>query len=245
MHISLAQRLIRDVALPSLARDLLRAQWGAFLLGSIAPDARVSSGIERSNTHFFEYGPQIDPPPDKAMLNRFPELARQAIEDDTRAVFIAGYAAHLAMDEIWCTDILFPMFVNGGDWGTRETKFLVLHLLLADLDRRDRSLIPPEDYDALAAAIPKGWLPFMTDEGLVAWRNIIAEQLAPGGKNRTTEILGNRVGLAPEMLDATIDDPQKMQELTWNHVPPPRVAAAEEAMYVRSRDAVITYLSGT
>ena len=37
MHMALAQRLIADPALPGATRDLLRASWGTFLLGSIAP----------------------------------------------------------------------------------------------------------------------------------------------------------------------------------------------------------------
>src|SRR5258708_32907601 len=136
MHMALAERLIHDPELPEPEHALLRASWGAFVLGSIAPDARVSSGMERGSTHFFEYQPKVDPPAVTAMLQRHAELQRAAISDETRAAFIAGYAAHLAMDEIWCTDLLFPMFIHGGDWGDRTTKFLVLHALLAYLDRR-------------------------------------------------------------------------------------------------------------
>ena len=40
MHMALAERLIADPVLPAGLRDLLVSNWGAFLLGSIAPDAR-------------------------------------------------------------------------------------------------------------------------------------------------------------------------------------------------------------
>ena len=63
MHMALARRLIADPSLPTTIRDLVQSAWGAFLLGSIAPDARISSGLDRANTHFFEYQPVIDPPP--------------------------------------------------------------------------------------------------------------------------------------------------------------------------------------
>ena len=84
MHLAFAKRLISDKTLPGSAHALLEASWGAFLLGSIAPDARVSSGLERSQTHFFEYLPKIDPPPVDVMLTRHAELKRSAIADDLR-----------------------------------------------------------------------------------------------------------------------------------------------------------------
>src|SRR6266436_5852158 len=75
MHMALAERLITDPVLPAGVRDLLVSNWGAFLLGSIAPDARVSSGIDRVGTHFFEYVPHIDPSAVQVMMMRHPELA--------------------------------------------------------------------------------------------------------------------------------------------------------------------------
>src|SRR5262249_4134761 len=177
MHMALAERLIHDPEWPGLVGSLLRASWGAFLLGSIAPDARVSSGMERGSTHFFEYQPKVEPPAVTAMLQRHAELQRTAITDEVRASFVAGYAAHLAMDEIWCTDLLFPVFIHGGDWGDRATKFLVLHAVLAYLDHRDRELLPESHYGQLAGAEPHGWLPFMEDSALIVWRDTIAKQL--------------------------------------------------------------------
>ena len=35
-------------------------------------------GIERADTHFFQYGPQIDPPPYVVLLERFPMLRAAA-----------------------------------------------------------------------------------------------------------------------------------------------------------------------
>src|SRR5260221_4240641 len=102
MHMALAKRLLADGTFPEPARKFLAANWGPFLLGSVAPDARVSSGMDRAATHFFEYAPIIDPPPVQAMLARHPELVRSAILDDEQAAFVAGYAGHLSMDEVWC-----------------------------------------------------------------------------------------------------------------------------------------------
>src|SRR5579859_4145119 len=111
MHMALAERLIVDFTLPRPVCDVLSANWGAFLFGSIAPDARVSSGLQRADTHFFEYSPRVEPPPVAAMLNAHPQLRRPALAEDAHAAFIAGYATHLAMDAVWCTELFFPMFI--------------------------------------------------------------------------------------------------------------------------------------
>src|SRR5882724_7305584 len=124
MHMALAERLLADPALPPAEHDLLADHWGAFLLGSIAPDARVSSGLDRVSTHFFEYLPKVDPPAVTAMLTRHPDLRRDQIDDAGRVAFVAGYAAHLAMDQVWCTDLLFPAFFHS-DWADNSTKLLV------------------------------------------------------------------------------------------------------------------------
>jgi hypothetical protein len=244
MHMALAERLIHDPDLPDDVCNILKAAWGAFLLGSIAPDARVSSGIDRAGTHFFEYAPVISPRPIAAMLTQFPQIARSAIIDAAQVAFVAGYIAHLTMDEVWCTELLFPTFINGLQWPNRETSFLVLHILLSYMDQRDLGLLPPTHYPAMASTAPRNWLPFMTDEGITVWRDTVASQLAPEGGSRTNEILGQRIHWTPEQMKEAINDPHKMAELVWHFVPEDRLAEVEQAMYSATRDAVIAYVKG-
>ena len=94
MHLAFAQRVIDDSALPMAYRETLTApeNWGAFLLGSVAPDARVSSGIRRADTHFFEYTPTIPVPPFTVMLERFPDCHR-TIGDSCQSPNTARIAA--------------------------------------------------------------------------------------------------------------------------------------------------------
>lgn len=245
MHIALAHRLISDARLSGPVHDLLCAEWGAFLLGSIAPDARVSSGINRADTHFFEYRPVIEPPPAVAMLNRYPELRRGSVQDNAMAAFIAGYAGHLAMDETWCTELLFPCFVEADGWQPPAERNLALHLLLGYLDERDRARIPESDYPALAAASPDHWLPFISDEALAGWRDLIASQLAPGAASQTLEILSKRVAIPAARLAQYVGSAAEMQARLWVHVPPQRIPAAEEAMYAATFRAVIDYLAAS
>jgi hypothetical protein len=245
MHMALARRLLADPALPTSAREFLSAHWGAFLLGSIAPDARVTGGVDRVSTHFFDYTPIIDPPPAKAMISQHPDLMRSVINNDAQTAFVAGYLGHLSMDEVWSTALLMPHFLHGGDWADKRTKFLVLHLLLADLDQRDIQFLPADYYDSLMQPAPHRWLPFMPDENLRIWRDTIAAQIAPNGYSRTNEILGQRVGLPESEITALLADQAEMDRLTWANVPRDMLAQVEEMMYAAVYATVIAYLDET
>jgi hypothetical protein len=242
MHMAFAHRVMTDGLLPSHARSLIAAQWSAFLLGSIAPDARVSSGIRRADTHFFEYEPVIAVPPITAMLTQYPTLARPDIRDDAHAAFIAGYGAHLAMDEIWCTALLFPKFMML--WNGSFSSFQMLHMLLGYLDARDLATLPAStDHPALASATPQSWLPFVPDTALIDWRDLIAAQIAPDGKNRTVEILSQRIKMSPDEMAAFIASAEKMDTHLWQNVPHALIAEVEAAMYERARGVLIDYLT--
>lgn len=243
MHMALARCLLSDPQLPRAAHDLLQAEWGAFLLGSIAPDARVSSGFDRVHTHFFEYGPVIDPPPVAAMLARHPDLRRPAIQDETRAAFVTGYVAHLAMDAVWCTAVLYPRFLHDDSWAMPRTRSLLYHMLLGLLDQRDRSRLQDDDYRQLSSTAPDHWLPFISDEGLCGWRDAVASQIAPGASSLTLSILGQRIGMQASEMAAFVENEARMAPL-WQAVPPTHLAAVEEATYSATRQAVTRYLAG-
>lgn len=243
MHMALAHRLISDPVLPDSHRNLLRQVWGPFLLGSIAPDARVSSGMSRADTHFFEYVPDIDPPPVTAMLQRHPSLCASEISDNQRRAFVAGYAAHLTMDEGWCSDLLYPVFIEDGTWAKQSMRFLLLHIVLSTLDARDRALLSESDYEHLAATTPDHWLPFMSDEALIGWRDTIAPQLAPGGRSLTVDILASRMSMTADALVEQIHAGETIG-LFWQRVPPEQLAEVEEHMYTATRATIIDYLNG-
>lgn len=238
MHMALAQRLSHDPDLPESVHSLLAPAWGAFLLGSIAPDARLSSGVERADTHFFRYGPVIDPPAVTAMLRRYSGLRREAITDKTRAAFVAGYAAHLAMDETWCVRLLFPYFMLEA----LPNRMRLFHMLIGYLDRRDRAQIPASYYPLLRDVAPQGWLPFIDDAALIAWQGKVAAQLAPGGESQTMAILSKVINLRAEELAAAIDSETRMHAV-WTHISPENIAHIETIMYSVVRETLTAYVS--
>lgn len=239
MHIALADRLLADSAMPKPVHQALAQAWGAFLLGSIAPDARVSSGLARGATHFFEYHLPLDLPPAVKLLRMFPALRCGNLSSAAQRAFIAGYAAHLAMDAAWFTEML-PYFSR--DWAAPPLRNILLHMLLCHLDARDRLRLAEGDYTALKSATPQAWLPFMADADLSAWRDLIADQLAPNAHSRSLEILGSRIRLSAAEMQAFLADEAQMQPL-WQNIPPSAIAAVEVAMYESVRATVSAYFA--
>jgi hypothetical protein len=175
------------------------------------------------------------------MLGRHPELRRPALTDAARIAFVAGYVAHLAMDEVWCTDILFPCFF--ASWGTPRQRLVALHVLLAYLDNRDLKTLPAADYGQLRDATPQSWLPFIGDSDLAVWRDVVAHQLGPDGSNQTFDILGKRWGLPPPngcLCGRRAPD----AETVWANVQPQQVAHVESAMYGSVLKTVTDYMTG-
>ncbi|PJF36036.1 MAG: hypothetical protein CUN49_07520 [Candidatus Thermofonsia Clade 1 bacterium] len=239
MHIALADRLIADPELSPTARAVLEQAWGAFLLGSIAPDARVSSGLARSQTHFFDYGTLLDMSPACKLLRAFPRLRYSALSDPAQRAFVAGYAAHLAMDATWFVEML-PHFSR--DWASATRRSVLLHALLGHLDARDRACLAEGDYSALKNAVPRAWLPFISDADLCVWRDLIADQLAPRAPSRTLEILGSRICMSAAQLQALLANETEMR-LLWQNIPPSLIASVEVAMHASVRQTVNAYFA--
>ncbi len=245
MHLALAERLHRDLTLPLSVRATLTNtpdMWGAFLLGSVAADARVTSQIRRSETHFYEYAAVLMPPPVEVMFARYPSLKREALHDPQQRAFVAGYVGHLTMDQVWCETMLFPHFVNAIPtiWRNQSESMWAFHLLLTHLDEQDRVALTERTQEALSNAAPHGWLPFMSDVDLTVWRDTIAAQLLPGAHSRTTEVLGKAAGVGAEVLARAVAEDMG---LVWKGVSKERVAAVEEAMDQAVRAAVVAYLT--
>lgn len=239
MHIAFAHRFIQEPAVPLPIRATLREHWGPFLLGSIAADARVSSGLQRADTHFFDYQAQLVPPPHQVMLATHPTLRASAVQSASQRAFIAGYAGHLAMDEIWCTAALYPLFSD--TWGTSRERFMLLHMLLGVLDARDYHALEVTDQAALQAATPHHWLPFMPDADLVIWRDLIAGQMPPVGASQTNDILSKRIGISAADMTAFINDSAQMEQQLWANVPHEQVEQVEVAMHEWASKVILDY----
>jgi len=241
-HLQITQRLLADSTLPAQYRALIDAHRPAFQLGSIVADARVSSGVGREVTHFYSYDNPITEHPWRVMLDKHPSL--QQPNDEAHLMFLAGYVAHLATDEAWALKMVRPNFARR-EWDgvSRMNKFIALHLLLTHMDERDEAKLEAWQADSLAQCQPQDWLPFMSDEVLCGWRDMIYHQIMPDGVTQTLDIFSKRLYVEPGFLRGILDKPDQMYNWLWQHVPHVLLADVEVQMYAFTRDQLQTYLT--
>lgn len=237
-HLAGAWRLLAGPELPEGTRRRLRAELPAFLLGSIAADARVHAAAARDSTHFYSYEPPMAAAPWRVMLQRHPALRRP--RDEAQRIFLAGYVAHLGMDEVWTRELFWPRFRQDG-WGAdRRERVYALHVLLSLLDERDYPVADGGSARALAQARPAGWLPFLGDEDLLAWRDLILRQLR--GSSETLAILSRRVGATAGEFRALLDDAGAQQDRLWRYVSRGQLAGVERNMLAGARGQLQAWL---
>ncbi|MDE2776301.1 MAG: zinc dependent phospholipase C family protein [Chloroflexota bacterium] len=240
-HLRIAQELLVDELLPAHYRGLLGRQIPAFQLGGIVADARVASGLGREVTHFYAYGRPINEHPWRLMLRHHPEL--NEARDESHLAFLAGYVAHLAADEAWALKMARPQFWEREWLGVeRREKFLALHLILTVMDERDQKILAHWQAESLERSEPKAWLPFMTDEVLRGWRDLVARQIVPGGESETLAIFGRRLNRDPAEIRAVLDDPALMDHHLWRHVPRSSLSLVERQTYAFTREQLAVYL---
>lgn len=243
-HLVIADDILAKDMLPPSVRERLAAQRGAFLLGAIAPDVQSVSGQAREATHFFTL-PSTDPrPAHEVMLAEYPQLARANKLLPAQAAFIAGYIQHLTLDELWIEHVFGPHFGMGAEWGTFRERLLIHNILRTWLDQRDGVRLDCSVSAALLQVESHGWLPFVSDVHLTAWRDEVALQLRPGAPIHTVEVFAARLNVPPAEFRRILESPDDMQRRVFAHLSPssvPRFYADALRMSVRR---IKDYLGG-
>ena len=217
-HLRFALDLL-DNGLPPEVAALFRAEQPAYLLGNIAPDVQAVSGQTREATHFFAI-PRLDTlPAHEHLFERHPALAQPRLMPAPQAAAVSGYLVHLLLDETWIQKIFEPVFGSAQPWGTFSERLYLHNVLRSYLDARDRDRLPRATAARLRSAQPRQWLPCVGDDDLTHWRDLVADQLAPGQPARTVEVFAERMGADPHDLAALLASPEEMQRRVWTRLP--------------------------
>lgn len=215
----------------------------AFLLGAIGPDVRAISGQTREETHFFTIPPDDPRPAQAVMLEAWPELRHAAALSRPHAAFVAGYITHLVMDQTWIEQIVMPaLFVEGAAWGVDHPNWRLYGILMTYLEYRAAARLPAGTVEMLLKASPRGWLPFVADAHLAAWRDRVAQHIREGGARRLSAMFARTSGLALDELEAIVLSEERMAVEAFHLVPRERLAAFERETQARSLRAVLDYL---
>lgn len=219
-HFVLAERVLGAPDLPQSIKARLQSQRPAFLLGNTAPDLGSLTDHRRPDTHFFTV-PMLDRhPAHLRLLARHPGLVAPKALAPAHAAFVAGYLAHLWLDQLWIRSIFEPFFgprASGG--GSFHDRLIGHNLLRAHLDSLDRGRLPSGLGDILGRVRPQGWLPFAADEQIDRWRDHLSEQLFPDGAALTTEVFASRLGIAAERFASMLEAPEQMEQRVFGRLP--------------------------
>lgn len=240
MHLALAEEFLRRDDLPPAIRRLLTQQRGPFLLGHTAPDVQAVSGQARDETHFYAIPRVSNRPAYEALFAAHPMLAHADALPPAQAVFIAGYIAHLLLDELWLTKIFQRYFLK--DWAPLRERLFLHNVLRTWMDRQDQQRLDSGVAVALREVEPEGWLPFVSDERLRAWRDWLVEQLEPGRSVQTAEVFAQRMGVAAAEVEAVLRSPQQMEERIFRHIPRSALQTFRNIGYARSVALISRYI---
>lgn len=240
MHLALAEETLHGDALPLAIRRLLIQQRGPFLLGHTAADVQTVSRQARAETHFYSIPRTTDIPAYEALFAAHPVLARAESLPLAQAAFVAGYIAHLSLDELWLDHIFLRYF--GAGWGTRRERSFLHNVLRTWMDRQDQQRLNGSQVAALRRTEPQGWLPFVDDEHLRAWRDWLVEQLGPGRGVQTAEVFAQRMGISAAEVEAVLMSPQQMEARVFRHIPRSALRSFHDIGYARSVAVITWYL---
>lgn len=243
MHLVLADAMLAEPGLPDALRDRLTAERPAFRLGHTAPDAQTVSGQTREATHFFTVPMTDRRPAHEVIFGLHPELARPVGLDPARAAFLTGYLCHLLLDQLWIAEIFQPVFGERAEWATFRERLYLHNILRTYLDQRDLPQLMNGVRDSLGAARPENWLSFIADRDLGRWRDLVADQLAPGAQARTVEIFARRMNRDPREFEALLASPAELDRQIFSRISLERIEAFRAEGLARSLEFVVAYWS--
>lgn len=242
MHLALAEEILRWDDLPPKTCHLLIQQRGPFLLGNTAPDVQTVSGQAREETHFYTLPRTTDCLAHEVMFAAYPALAHAEALPPAQAVFVAGYVAHLLLDELWLDQVFLRYFRNQ-EWGTRHERAFLHNVLRTWMDAQDRRRLDGSVGPVLHTAEPWGWLPFVGDDHLRAWRDWLVKQLEPGQSTQTAEVFAGRMGISAAEMETILRSPQQMDERVFSHIPQATLRSFHDAGYEQSVALIAWYLA--
>jgi len=236
----LAEEMLRRDDLSPIVAEFLTEHRGAFLLGNTAPDVRSVSGQDREDSHFYTVPRSSDRRASERLLAAHPSLAHTDALSRPQTAFVAGYLAHLELDELWLDEV-FQVFVQGS-WAPLRQRLFLHNVLRTWLDYQAQGRLGCHVAQTLQPVRPQGWLAFVRDADLREWRDWLVRQLAPGERMETAEVFAERMGIPASEIDVLARSPDLMEERVFCHFSASALASFQTAGYEQSVSLVETYV---
>ncbi|MFP3854284.1 MAG: zinc dependent phospholipase C family protein, partial [Anaerolineales bacterium] len=242
-HVMVAEEILQHEGLPAHIKEHLQAARPAFLLGNTAPDLGSLRRRARHETHFFQVPVIQQRPAHLRMLDHYAELADPDDLPRDQAAFIAGYLAHLWLDQAWILQVFQPFFGAGDLPGSFQERLIEHNLIRAAIDEEHRQHLPVDLSDILISAEPDSWLPFASDNSIRRWRDHLAEQVGPEGQIHTIEVFAEKLSMPSEDFSARLNSAKAMQRILAR-VPEDHIQQLFATAVEHSVELVHYYLEG-
>jgi hypothetical protein len=158
----------------------LENETGTLYLGSTAPDIRVITRWDRSQTHFFDLDNFDEQDGVAAFLEQNPSLRTPGQLAAPTAAFVAGYVTHLVMDETWINMVYRPHFGQNSPLGGTLRGNIMDRALQFSLDRERRC--DPELVAHVVGTVTRCDLGldigFIDSETLGKWHKVVVDMMA-------------------------------------------------------------------
>ncbi len=242
-HMTRARMIAAELRHPAIDADR-----GSYYFGSTAPDIRVITRRDRSETHFFDLGKLDAQDSIETMLDAHSQLRAVGDLDPGTLAFMAGYLTHLAMDEVYI-ETMYREFFGAGSPMRDDTRAPVLDRALQyEMNRRD-----VEDEEAmreirasLEVCRTVNAVPFIPDDQLPRWREVVID-FASQGPNwerfpRMMNVHLKRAGFSEEQIEDLSRNAPELVEESISYVGEARVQEFLDRAMERSLERVREYL---
>lgn len=154
---------------------------GAALIGSTAPDRRVMTGQDRSETHYFELTKDSIGDGLKNMRYQYPNLFSLAKEKGSSSqAFLLGYVSHLVADETWIVDVYRKYFEEDRYFGKNPLKNIIDRALQYSIERdirRDQQVVDFWRQSILNSRLILIDNEFMSIEVMEQWKQFVLDRI--------------------------------------------------------------------
>jgi hypothetical protein len=110
------------------------------------------------------------------------------------------------------------------------------------LDKLAYDALPETAVTTLSSAVPNQWLPFVSDEALRQWQDLLVAQLEPTGELETINVYAGRLGMTPAAFAANLNSPAWMDEHVFRYIPIGEIQAKMETAVTDSITLISNYL---
>lgn len=201
------------------------------------------SGLARHQTHFFKVPILRRQPAHLRLLDQYPALSETHQLPGDQIAFLAGYLAHLWLDQAWILHIFQPYFAKTSEPASFHERLVEHNLLRAQLDQQQRADLPADLAESLAAARPSNWLPFVEDEKIIGWRDHLVDQLAPDSHIHTVEVFAERLDLSTSEFERRLHSDKEMEKVL-SRLPLNHLKSFQQAALEHSVELVRYYVDG-